>query len=104
MRGLTCSAFSRLDPKVAQAYANRGGAYTLLGMNAEDRQDMERAVELGFWCCQTERGDRGTKEAAPTKEALTAYRSPDLSSSMAAVGGYKVCDATCEKGYGGYPA
>ena len=37
-----------LDPQLALAYNNRGFVYTLLGMDAEAQQGIERAVELGF--------------------------------------------------------
>ncbi len=37
----------RLDPRYALAHANRAKNYTLLGMDPEAAQDVERAVELG---------------------------------------------------------
>ncbi len=36
-----------LDPKFAVVYAYRSVAYTSVGKDAEARQDIERAVELG---------------------------------------------------------
>ena len=38
----------RLDPELAEPYANRLLAHTLLGMDAEAQQNIERPVELGI--------------------------------------------------------
>ena len=46
----------RLVPQFATAYVNRAVSYTLLGMDAEAQEDIERAIELGF--------DRGVVESA----------------------------------------
>ena len=46
----------RLGPKLALAYANRAVASNFLGNEAAARQDIDRAVELGF--------DRDLLEAA----------------------------------------
>ena len=38
----------RLDPRFAQAYANRAIAHTLLGEDVAAQKDIARAVEMGF--------------------------------------------------------
>jgi len=53
----------RLDPQLAGAYANRGVAYTLIGNDVEARQDIERAVELGFDHSKLETTIKGAKKS-----------------------------------------
>jgi tetratricopeptide (TPR) repeat protein len=38
----------RLAPQLAESYAGRAFAYTLLSKDKEAQQDVARAVELGF--------------------------------------------------------
>ena len=37
-----------VNPQYANAYAGRALAYTIISMDAEAQQDVDRAVELGF--------------------------------------------------------